>query len=189
MMMGMVIGGRVINSLDGRHLMVFGLMLNVIALFEMTNFSLTMGEWPFIWTGVVQGLGIGLVFVSVNILSYDTLPLELRSEAAAIANAIRTFGSSLGISIVFMLLIRNSQKNMALLSENVTITNEMMHSPHLPAMWDLATEQGRAMMASEMGRQAQMMAYITDFQYILIATICIIPIVFLIKRQKKHDIS
>ncbi len=189
MMIGMVLGGRIINSVDGRHLMAFGLVLNVIALIEMTSFSLAMGSWPFIWTGVVQGIGIGFAFVSINILSYDTLPMHLRSEAAAIANAIRTVGSSLGISAVFLLLIRNTQKNMALLSENVTITNEMMHSPHLPQIWDLTTEQGRAMMTYEIGRQAQMMAYLTDFQYILVATICLIPLVYIIKRQKKHEIS
>lgn len=189
MMIGMVVGGRIVNNIDARHLMAFGLVLNIIALVEMTGFSLTMGGWPIIWTGVVQGIGIGSVFVSINILSYDTLPVELRSEAAAIANAIRTLGSSLGISVIFLLLLKNTQKNIALMSENVTLTNEMMHSPHLPAMWDLATEQGRAAMLYEISRQAQMMAYITDFQYILIATIFLIPFVFLIKRQKIYDMS
>jgi len=189
MMMGMVIGGRLADHVDGRHLMAFGLLLNVISLYEMTNFSLTMSSWPIVWTGVVQGLGIGLVFVLINILSYETLPMALRSEATAIANAIKTLGSSIGISIIFTLLIRNTQKNMALLSENVTNANEMMHSPHLPALWDLTTEQGRAMMNWEIGRQAQMMAYITDFQYILIATIFSIPLVYTIKKRQKHTLN
>ena len=38
-------------------------MLAALSLWMMTGFSLEMDEWPLITSGVIQGFGLGLVFI------------------------------------------------------------------------------------------------------------------------------
>ena len=56
--------------------------------------------WAIIRTGIVQGLGLGLIFVPLSALTFATLPPELRTEATGLFSLMRNIGSSVGISIV-----------------------------------------------------------------------------------------
>ena len=49
---------------------------------------------------VMQGFGLGFVFVPLNTIAFASLPGELRTEGAALWTLIRNIGSSVGISIV-----------------------------------------------------------------------------------------
>ncbi|MDA0338881.1 MAG: DHA2 family efflux MFS transporter permease subunit, partial [Proteobacteria bacterium] len=185
MMIGMFLSGRMANHIDSRLLMGFGLTLTSFATYEMSRFNLYTQDVAFIWTGIVQGIGIGTVFVALNLVSYATLDVRLRSEAAAIANAVRTFGSSVGISVVFGFLIHATQVNHARLTENVTWFNDTLRGPAMPGLWDMATEQGRAAFDFELMRQAQMMAFSTNFQLIFFATLAIFPLLLFIRPLKR----
>ena len=69
--------------------------------------------------GVIQGLGLGLVFVPISTVAYSTLPMATRTEAAGIFSLMRNIGSSVGISIVMTLLARGTQVNHAELAERI----------------------------------------------------------------------
>ena len=66
----------------------------------MTDFSPQMDGRPIVVSGVVQGLGLGLVFVPLSTLAFATLEPKFRAEAAALFSLVRNIGSSVGISIV-----------------------------------------------------------------------------------------
>ena len=71
-------------------------------------------------TSFVQGFGFGLVFIPINVLAFATLPRSHRTEASSIMNLFRGVGSSIGISVVTVLLARNMQISHADLASNVT---------------------------------------------------------------------
>jgi DHA2 family multidrug resistance protein len=149
----------------------------------MSRFNLYTSSAEFIWIGIVQGVGIGMTFVSLNLISYATLETRLRTEAASFANTMRSFGSSMGIAVVFAFQSRAAEINHATLAEHYTLSNksfEMMR----PDIWDLGTAAGRAALDSELGRQAAMMAFTTDFQLVMVATICIFPLLLMVKLPK-----
>src|SRR5262245_213671 len=62
-MISMILVGRLVQRVDARVLIFFGLSLTVFSLYQMTGFSPQMGQAPIIISGVVQGLGLGFVFV------------------------------------------------------------------------------------------------------------------------------
>ena len=66
-----------------------------------------MGQGPIVISGVVQGLGLGLVFVPLSTLAFATLEPRFRTDAASLFSLLRNIGSSVGISIVAAQLARN----------------------------------------------------------------------------------
>jgi DHA2 family multidrug resistance protein len=184
MMLGMTSVGRLAQrGVSPKIFITCGLVLTVYSLWEMAHFNLYTGSAEFIWLGVVQGVGIGMTFVSLNLISYSTLETRLRTEAASFANTMRSFGSSMGIALVFAFQSRASEVNHALLAEHYTMSNrafEMMR----PDIWDLTTAAGRAALDAELTRQAAMMAFTTDFQLVMIATLFIFPLLFFVKIPK-----
>ncbi len=64
------------------------------SLFMMTGWALGHGLGTIVLSGLIQGLGIGLTFVPLQVLAFGTLPPSFRTEAAAVLNLTRNIGSS-----------------------------------------------------------------------------------------------
>ena len=69
-MISMLIVGRLVRKIDPRLLVIAGLGLTVISLWEMTGFTPQMDAWPVIRSGITQGLGLGLVFVPLSTIAF-----------------------------------------------------------------------------------------------------------------------
>ena len=81
------------------------LILTVIALYKMSGFTTFVPQNMIIITGIINGLGMGFIFVPLSTVAFSTLPLENRVEATSFFSLIRNIGSSIGVSIVTSLLI------------------------------------------------------------------------------------
>jgi DHA2 family multidrug resistance protein len=152
----------------------------------MTFFSFGMGEWPLITTGVIQGFGLGFVFIPLSTVAFQTLDVRLRTEASGLFNLVRNLGSSIGISIMAALLISNMQTNHATLAEHINPFN-----PNLPALGIdpgvLATQAGAQTAAQIDGMitaQSLMIAYLDDFKLMFYITLCSVPLLLLLRYKK-----
>jgi DHA2 family multidrug resistance protein len=96
---------------------------------------------------------------------------------------MRNVGSSIGISIVMSLLIRNTQVNHATLAEAVTPFNPMMHWPYLPHAWSLATTEGLSALNEQVTRAAQTIAYLDDFRLMMWVVLLAAPLLLLFRRS------
>jgi DHA2 family multidrug resistance protein len=76
-----------------------------------------------VWTSVVQGIGLGLIFVPLNTLPFAMLQATLRTEAASIWTLIRNMGSSIGVSMRIAELTSGTTTMHARLAELVTPFN------------------------------------------------------------------
>ena len=81
-MISMIVVGRLVGRVDARLLILAGLSLTAFSLWQMTGFSPTMDWRPLVVSGVVQGLGLGLVFVPLSTLAFATLEPRFRTDAA-----------------------------------------------------------------------------------------------------------
>src|SRR5499425_2572830 len=68
-MIAMILVGRLVGRTDARLLMLGGLTLTALSLWEMAGFTTDVSEWAIIRTGVVQGLGLGFIFVPLSALA------------------------------------------------------------------------------------------------------------------------
>ena len=110
-MIAMLIVGRLTRVMPPRALMIFGFLINAWSMWGMSGFSLQISPWDVFTWGVLQGFGLGFIFVPLTTTTFSTLPVERRTEAAGIYSLVRNIGSSIGISIVTTLVTRNTQIN------------------------------------------------------------------------------
>src|SRR5258708_13527921 len=89
----------------------------------MAGWAADVAEWTMAVTGFIQGAGLGFLFVPLTTVAFATLAPEQRADAAGLFNLSRNVGSSVGISVVSYLLIRNNQVNHATIACHVTAVN------------------------------------------------------------------
>jgi DHA2 family multidrug resistance protein len=149
------------------------------SLWQMMHFSLDVPEKLIITSGVIQGLGLGLVFVPISTVAYSTLPMAKRTEAAGIFSLMRNIGSSVGISIVMTLLSRNTQINHAEIASRLTPYGD--NAQQLHELIGRNAASGLAMLNGEVTRQASGIAFLNDFWLMMVMTAGAIPLLLLLK--------
>lgn len=182
-MVGMFVVSRLIGKIDSKYIISSGMLLIVISLHMMTKYSLLMGSWSIISAGVIQGFGIGLVYVPLSSVAFSTLPVILRNEGTAFFNLIRNIGASIGISIVQILLVRNTQTLHASLGEHILPYRVGMEALYTSSHIDMNTDSGMAYLNYFVTNQAQMIAYLDDFQFMMLATLVVMPLIFLLRTD------
>jgi len=174
--------------MSARFVIVIGLLLIVATMWGMTGFTVNVTQSTISWTGLVQGFGLGLIFVPLSTLAFATLDPLLRTEAASVFGLVRTIGSSLGISLVVSELASNSQIEHALLTEHITEFNPLLQNTALASVWDVHTPQGLALLESEVARQALQLAYLDDFRMIMIMALLAVPAALLLRSPKQGSV-
>ncbi len=185
-MVSMAVVGRLVGRVDPRILIACGIGFTALSLWQMTAFSLEMTSWPFITTGIIQGFGLGFLFIPLQTVAFTTLNPRLRTEASGVFNLVRNLGSSIGISMVAAVLATNLQTNHAELGANITLTN-----PNLSAMGidpaSLLTPAGAVTAASLDGlinAQAAMISYLDDFKLMALITLAALPLLLFFRYRR-----
>jgi DHA2 family multidrug resistance protein len=182
MFMIMMVVGRLVGKVDSRLMIGTGLLISAFSLNAMSGFSLQMGMWPIIWTGFLQGCAIGLIFVPLSTIGFATLPAHLRTEGSAVFTLGRNVGMAVGISAMQAQLIANSAKMHASLTEHLRPDNPLLQG--MPAPFNLSTQLGMAMMNGQVTRQAAMVAYVSNYRLMAIITLCVLPLLLLLRAPK-----
>ncbi len=179
-MLAMVIVGRLVGKVDLRLILAAGFGLTAVSLAMMCQYTLVLSQHDIIWPGVIQGIGMGLVFVPLSAASFATLAGNLRPEGTAIYSLIRNIGSSIGIAMVQALQVANTQTAHEGLANALTPTNSaLMQSLYAQGV------AGLAALNDEITRQASMIAYVDNFKLMLILTLLAMPLLLLIRQPKR----
>jgi len=181
-MTGMMIVGRVARKVDLRYLVATGLILMIISLWQMTKFSVDITRWEIIWTGVVQGLGLGLVFVPLSTLSFSTLAPRYRNEATALYSLVRNIGSSIGISVVTTYLSHRVQINHSVYAEHITPFNSALQDAVQKGAYDISSSVGLTTINNVVTKQAAIFGYLQDFRLMMYVCIFTLPLLVLLRK-------
>src|SRR5262249_38179914 len=160
----MFVVARLIGRVDIRLILIAGLAMTAISLWQMMSFSLVMGEGPIVLAGLMQGFGFGCTLVPLNTIAFSTLPRHILTQGTAVRGLMRNLGGSIGISILEATLARNTQIVHSRLVEHLRPDNPLAQAPFLAAPYSLSTATGMAALNAEATRQAAMVAYLDDFK-------------------------
>src|SRR5271163_1545048 len=180
-MAAMFIVGRLVNRVDNRLIILSGLLMTVVSLWQMTGFSLQMGMAPVITSGLLQGFGLGCTFVPLNTLALSNLPRHILTQGTAIRSLMRNLGGSVGISVFETLLLQNTQIVHSRLVEHLRPDNPLAQAPFLAAPFSLTKPSGIAALNAEVTRQAAMVAYIDVYTFMMIIVAVTIPLLLLVR--------
>jgi MFS transporter, DHA2 family, multidrug resistance protein len=185
-LVAMMIAGRLVGKVDGRLIIGFGLGLTALSLWQMTHFSMLMGKNSVVVASVIQGMGSGIAFAPMAALAFGTLAPVLRNEGTALFNLIRNLGSSVGISTVQGLWVRNTQVMHSSLAGHVT-----SHAISGHAIGALTSAQAVAALNQQVTAQAAMVAYVDDFHLMLVLTLVATSALLFVRKpgSNKTDAS
>jgi DHA2 family multidrug resistance protein len=183
-LIAMLLVGRLLKVIEARYLVLVGLTLASFTLYQMVGFTDQTSARAIVQASVIQGFGIGLVFVPLSTVAFVTLPQTLRTEGSAILTLVRNIGSSVGISMVIAQLTNTTIRMHAHLAEFVTPFNHALQAPTVASILDTGSASGRAMLDALVTQQAAIIAYANDFKLLMYLTIATIPLVFFIGSSR-----
>ena len=189
----MPVVGMIMTKFDPRKMLMLGMVVCGITLFQISRLNLNAGFWDFCWPQFFMGLSLGLIFVPLTTISMASIRKENMGNATSLFNLVRNLGGSIGISAVSTMQTRFQQRNINQLGAHVTPYNpsarNMMNS--LQGMFvargsDIATaaHQARAAMFGLVERQASMLAYNSIFLILAGLFLLMLPFIFLMRRPQ-----
>ncbi|HEX4376570.1 MAG TPA: MDR family MFS transporter [Steroidobacteraceae bacterium] len=173
----MMIVGRLMSWLDARLLIAAGLILAAFALWQMTQYNLLMDRWPILVPGVIMGFGLGSAMVPSTAMAFGTLARADFNEATALYALVRNLGNSIGIAMMEGLLVHNMQT-----AHSSLVTHITPFTRSLPGAGGLAVAKSPEMLNQIVTAQAQLIAYIDDFKFLLIALLASLPLLLFVRR-------
>jgi DHA2 family multidrug resistance protein len=182
-MVGMLAVGRLLRVVEARTLIFIGMILTAVTMYQLVYFTNMTPASTIISVTVIQGLGLGLVFVPLSTAAFATLPANLRTDGTAILTLVRNIGSSVGIPVVVATLVNSTSVMHAQLAEYVTPFNAALQVPDVRAVIDPATDTGRALIDNMLTQQAQIIAFGNSFKLLMILAVISLPFLLVIGRS------
>jgi DHA2 family multidrug resistance protein len=179
----MMLVGRLLGKYDARLMVFIGLVLSTASLWVMVGWTPDTSAFAIAVDSIVQGVGLGFVFVPLNTIAFATLPGALRTEGAALWTLIRNIGSSVGISIVIAQLTNMTTVFHSQLVEFVSPFSDALRLP------DAAPVAGQSLGALArldglVTQQAAIIAYSNDFLLMMFVSLSAFPLLALIRSGK-----
>ena len=186
--------GRFSNRFSLRSMIFAGMLLSFSGAWCMTRITPQAAGSVIFLPMILQGFGMGLIFIPLSSLAFVTLPGRLAPEAAGLYSLMRSLGSSIGISLAATYLNYSIKVNWAELRAVITPFNphihEFLRGLGLTAayFYDASglhlNSMGAAVLGQVVGVQAMVKGYVATFWLITCSFIAMMPLILLIRRNK-----
>ncbi len=187
----MPVVGALSGRVDPRWLIALGLASVGLGLFYMTRFDLAVDFNTLAWARVYQTMGLGFLFIPINLAAMTGIPPAKNNNATAIINMMRNLGGSFGIALAATLLVRRQQYHQSMLIEHIgpyggqyNDAIQAMQQAFLARTANAgdALHQAQAMLYSMVQRQAATLSYIDAFWALGCLFMALVPLVFLLRK-------
>lgn len=184
-MFSMMLVGRLINRVDPRWLIITGIGIFTLGSYQTTQYSLVMGIWQVIYPMLLQGMGLGMVFIPLSTLAFSTLQPRYAAEAAGMFSLMRTIGSGIGVSVVATVLTSHAQ----IAWHNVGSELQPYNQALLPYLHHLGlnahTPKSIGVLAKVLAQQSQMIGFLDAYIFVTFAFAAMTPLVLLMRNTHR----
>jgi len=193
---GLVLGARGIGTLAAFFVMIFasrldpratiaaGFLLQALAGWQLARLDVNPGIADVFWPMALQGFGVGILWVSITMVTFVTLAPGYVAEGSAIYHMVRNIGSSIHISLSTTLAVRMARTSYAELAQNVSPYNEALAMPWVTGAWNANDAAGLAALAREVARQATMIGYLDAFVFFVVTSLAVLPLILLVRWKR-----
>jgi DHA2 family multidrug resistance protein len=164
----MPVAGFLYRYLDGRLLVLGGLLMMGIAYWQLAHLTLYISSWNLVRMLLVMGAGMPSIFVTLTAISLSGIPKADMTEASSIYTLARTVGGNIGYAVTATLVANSTQIHRAFLVQNISAANPVYLRFHAAATAGLAARgldpvaaarAANALADGLLNRQAAMLAY------------------------------
>ncbi|MBN9566203.1 MAG: DHA2 family efflux MFS transporter permease subunit [Alphaproteobacteria bacterium] len=185
-MIAMMFAGRMALRIEPRLLIGGGIVLLIWSMWEMSGWLPSINTWDLIIVTFIQGIGMGFVFVPMNLIAFASLDQRLRTDGTAILSLMRNVGSAIGISTTTYVLTSTMQISHADLAAHVTPFNRALGVNAQSLFWNPQLPFGLAQIDGVIQQNAAAIAYSNDFLFMFFISI---PAIFVVMFMRKVDLS
>ncbi len=178
-MFSMVIAAQLSQRYDPRLVSAAGVLMMAWSMWEMSHWTPDVSAWTLSVIGIVQGFGMGFVFVAIQLVGFATLEPKLRTDGTALYALVRSIGMAIGVSVASLLLTDSIQIVHSQLAENVTPFNRALQYGPQSLFWGITTPFGLANIDMQIQRQAAIIGYANDFKlmfWICLPMLALLPL-------------
>ena len=189
----MPIVGQLTTKVQARYLIAFGwLGLSVAMFYSTTRIDLLMSFRAAVLLRIGQVIGLGFLFVPINLVAYIGVAPEKNNSVAGIVNFMRNMGSSVGTSLVTTLIARRSQFHQARLVQYARIDSPNFQNSanglaqqltHFGLSAPDAQMHAYARIYQSLQAQAGSLAYIDTFMVLSVAAAIMFFLTFALKKN------
>ncbi|MDA0662537.1 MAG: DHA2 family efflux MFS transporter permease subunit [Proteobacteria bacterium] len=183
-MIAMLAGGILAGLIPAKYLILSGLACVGVSAIYMTGWNAEVSAMEIAWLTMINGFGVGIMWVTLTTVTFSTLNSEFRTEGAALFALIRAIGASMGTSVIVAILVRSTQVNYSELRDHINPFNESLHQPGATAMGSLDVMTGIASLQKLVAAQAETIAYLNAFTFLVLVAFAAMPLVFLLKSPR-----
>jgi DHA2 family multidrug resistance protein len=183
-MFSMMFVGRIIQRSDPRLLIAAGVIIFTIGTHITTQYSLEIDTFWIVFPMIIQGLGLGLVFVPLSTVAFSTLEPRYAAEAAGMYSVLRTIGSAIGISIVATIMTNHTQIAWNQLGGFINADNPALTDYLAQGNFSLHGAQTPYLLAQELGRQSSMIGMLDGYFLVTWSFAAMLPLLLLLKYEK-----
>ena len=173
--------------------------LFIFAIFTFWCFTILTPDTSvdnFFWPLIVRGIGMGMLFIPITVLSLSTLKGKQIGQGAAFTGMMRQLGGSFGIALITTFMAtRNMQHRSDLVSKldvnNASVQQRVaiiQHGFMLKGMSpEVALKSAYTSLDYTISKQASVLSYMDVFMYLGIAFLICVPFVLMTKEKKTKE--
>ncbi|MBF0494047.1 MAG: DHA2 family efflux MFS transporter permease subunit [Candidatus Omnitrophica bacterium] len=192
----MPIVGKMVTKVNPKAILFTGLLTVAYSTYTMIHFNLYVEMSAIIWSRVLMGFGMGMVFVPLTALAFSTIKKEEMGNATSIFSILRNIAGSFGIAFMTTVLARRAQFHQARFSENLNPFNPAYQMGVHKAMNVIAVKTAHAsvpganaVIYKQLMQQSNLYAFLDAFYIATVILLCVMPLILLLKRPKQSDLS
>ncbi len=187
----MPIAAKLIQKVNPKAVLATGLLMAAYSIYTMSRFNLYIDFETVAFSRILMGFGMGLIFVPLASMAFSTIKKEEMGNATSIFNLLRNISGSFGIAIMTTLLARRAQFHQFRLSEQLNPFDQRYQLGLNKAVAVLNYKTGEGSISAANGviyqqlvRQSNLFSFTDVFYFSTLLILCIVPVVFLLKRPK-----
>lgn len=173
------------NRTDPRPWLYVGFGVQAVAGWQMAQFDINVTTWEVAVSSLLQGVGVGLLWVPLTLITFRTLNPAFLPEGTAVFHLLRNMGSSVHISLSVALALRMTKVNYAGMTEHVSPYNEALLYPWTMGAFTTESARGLATLGREVQRQAAMIGYIDAFYFYAVTAAAALPLILLVRWRPR----
>jgi len=170
--------------------------LFIFSIFTFWCFSILTPDTSvdnFFWPLIVRGVGMGMLFIPITVLSLSTLKGRQIGQGAAFTGMMRQLGGSFGIALITTFMATRNMQHRSDLVSKLDANNPAVQQ-RVAGMQqafigkgmspEVALKSAYTSLDYAIGKQASVLSYMDVFMYLGIAFLICIPFVLMAKQKK-----
>ena len=186
-MLAMLMGGPLADRFPAKYLILTGLVCVGLSHIVMTRWTSEVELETIIWVTLVNGYGMGMMWVTLTMATFSTLAQHFRVEGAALFALFRSIGASMGTSVIVAILVRTSQINYIEMRNHINSFTDVFNSAGAISNFNLDTPAGIALLQRLVLEQAEMVAFLNAFVFLVVIAFFAMPLVFLFRKPPSGE--